>query len=178
MRITLGFPSYSWDTLQTLVFLKSRSNQGLRCAVCLGYSSRITDVWTWLAGVSDFIFHHAKGKFGAEGVIQIPLPDAQSSAHPGWKNKTRFVPLHIPWPSRQAGKSLEKISKLNPLKTDLPSGGYQITFRIAISLLPTPLAQQVLQGEKKKKNWGRGWLCFQIMWFQAKCTDLVLLFKS
>lgn len=65
------------------------------------------------------------------------------------KNQTRFVPLHISWASRQAGKSFEKISKLNPLKTDLPSGGYQITFCIEISLLPTTLAQQVLQGVKE-----------------------------
>lgn len=146
--IGLSFLSCSWCNLQACFFWRNGSNQGLRCGVCQGYSSRITDVCTRLAGVSDFIFHHAKGKFGVGRVIQIPLPDAQSSAHPGWKNKTRFVPLYISRPSRQAGKSFEKISKLNPLKTDLPSGGYQITFRIEISLLPTTLAQQVLQGIK------------------------------
>lgn len=149
MRITLDFPSYSWGTLQIPSSWRAGQIKVWRCAVCRGHSSRITEVWTQFAGVSDFIFQHAKGKFGAEGVIQIPPPDAQSSAHPGWKNKTRFVPFHISWPRRQAGKSFEKISKLNPLKTDLPSGGYQITFRIEISLLPSTLAQQVLQGAKK-----------------------------
>lgn len=130
---SLQCPLCSWCILHACIFLKIRSNRGLGCSICQRNSIRFTDVCTWLTGVSDFIFLHAKSKFWGRQVIQILLPDAQSSAHPGWENKTRFVPPHISWPRGQAGKSFEKISKLNPLKTDLPSGEYQITFRIEIS---------------------------------------------
>lgn len=40
---------------------------------------------------------------------------------PKLKSKIR-VPSGLPWPVRQAGKPFEKISQLNPLKTDLTSG--------------------------------------------------------
>lgn len=129
----MGFISVLSSSADHLLYAYLLEQQVKQRSQCIGYytkSSRHTDVCISHAGVSVFIFHNAKGKLLKENRLLTffyllhKIKPTQAEAL-----REDIMPPQFSWPSRQAGKSFE-ISKLNPLKIDLTSGGYQIIFPI------------------------------------------------